>query len=388
MLYRRIGFWVLLLLVALNGQVVARTWVVDRYGSGDFGTIHNAMNACSDGDTISILPGRYADFHPFTAPAWTSEAIVGVSKDNLTFIGSGNMSTIIGPTERYLPDGVNPKPMAIASVDTINARFVNIGFENAYVCIYWTHGRLEVEGCRFGGYNIGIASFNEEGVQLVQSDFYSEESLPTGIATFAPCRFVDIEGCTFGGPIINERGIDLNGTTDITISDCNFDTESAMVFSNSSGTIENCSTTNNVGLSVWATSASQVELVGNQIFGSFSSVYVDGQSSVNGTGNVFSGGADHATIFISGQSQVNLNGNDILKNGLFAAKIGQYFGEIVVNDLTGNFWGTADADSIAGWIWDYNDDTITNSYIDYTPFAGGSVPIEERPLGSLKSMFR
>lgn len=95
-----------------------------------------------------------------------------------------------------------------------------------------------------------------------------------------------------------------------------------------------------------------------------------------------------ATVYITSQSQVTLSGNDIIKTGEYAAMIGQYFYEIQTNDLTGNYWGTSDPDSIAAWIWDYSDDPATRAHIDYIPFAPSTVPRESRSLGDLKALFR
>ena len=161
-----------------------------------------------------------------------------------------------------------------------------------------------------------------------------------------------------------------------------------MIFDNSSGTVTNCTTTEAVAQSVWATNASQVNLIDNQLHGNYSSIYVNAWSVVTGSGNIFTGGDVMGTIFISSQSQVTLNNNHILKSGDFAAKIGQYFYEIVTNDLTGNYWGTTDTDLIAEWIWDFSDDPVTRAYINFLPIAGGPLPTEKKTLGDLKAMYR
>ncbi len=384
---RRVLTWFVLLLLVLSEQSSAGIWYVDKDGSGDFVTIHDAMASCSTGDTIMIGPGRYDDFHPFTAPAWTTEVIVGITKDNLTFIGSGNSTTIIGPTEMYLP-GVIPDPMAIACVENINAEFINIGIENAKTGIHWSYGKVDISECRFEGCKYGVYLYNEEGASILGSEFYSEESLSKGVITFSPCGPVSISHCVFGGPSVNETGIAINGTNNVSIQGCNFYVKNAMIFASSSGTIQNCTTTQSVAQSVEAVDASQIDLMGNQFHGNYTSINVKGWSVVNGSGNIFTGGEDLATIYISSQSQVRLNGNDILKSGDYAAKIGKYHYEIVTNDLTNNYWGTSDPDSIAAWIWDYNDDPVTRAYIDYTPFSGSSVPTESAPFGSVKAMFR
>jgi len=152
--------------------------------------------------------------------------------------------------------------------------------------------------------------------------------------------------------------------------------------------VSNCATTEAVAQAVWVTGASQVDLLDNQLHGNFASIYVNAWSVVTGSGNVFTGGDVVGTIFISSQSQVTLNNNHILKSGDYAAKIGQYFYEIVTNDLTGNYWGTTDTDLIAEWIWDYSDDPVTRAYIHFSPIADGPLPTDNLSLDGLKAMYR
>ena len=59
-------------------------------------------------------------------------------------------------------------------------------------------------------------------------------------------------------------------------------------------------------------------------------------------------------------------------------------------DFTLNWWGTTDADEIAEWIWDGHDDSSGNLliYIDYIPFLGGPVRVEQHSLSAVKELFR
>jgi hypothetical protein len=343
------------------------------------------MQAASPGDTIMIGPGRYDDFHPLVAPAWTTEAIVPVTKDNLTFIGAGNESTIIGPTEMYLPGGlVHAK--AIATVENVHAKFVDIGIENAAHGLYWAYGGVEVEGCRFENYYSGIYMYGQGGGAVTDCEFYTESgSAPNGVVAFSPCGPVSISGCTFSG---DETGLYSSGTQGVVVSDCHFSSSRALIFSGSSGTVTNCTTTEGVSQSIWATSGSEVDLFGNQLHGNFASLYVDSWSVVTGNGNIFTGGDIVSTIHVSSQSLMTLNYNHILKSGEFAVTVGQYFYEITTNDLTNNYWGTTDTDLIAEWIWDHNDDTSLRGIIDFLPIADGPVPTDSATLGGIKAMFR
>lgn len=102
----------------------------------------------------------------------------------------------------------------------------------------------------------------------------------------------------------------------------------------------------------------------NQLHGDFVSMWCSGWSVVTGTGNVFTGGQELATVYISSQSNVTLNGNHILRGGQYAAMIGQYHYDIVRNDLANSYWGTSE------------------------PFSAVPLPAEKRSLDSFKSLFR
>lgn len=379
----------LILALVMVGQVEARTWHVEKDGSGDYSSIFWAMEAASEGDTILIGPGRYDDFHPLVAPAWITEAIVPVTKDNLTFIGSGKESTIIGPEVMYLPD-ITPKPMAIATVVDVEAKFIDIGIENSWTGIYWSDGRVEVEHCRFEDYRHGLLVFGPGGGAVVNSEFVSTSSVtsPACIFSSSPCGPLTISNCQFSGPFIGEHGIVIAGTHGVEIDSCQFNILSAMQFEGSSGTVSNCTTTDSVAQSIWVTSESQVEMFNNQLKGYFTSIYVDSGSQAIGSGNIFSGGQDLGTIYISTQSTVQLNDNHIFREGEYAVFTRWFFNDVVVQDLTNNYWGTTDPDLIDEWIHDQNDDPSVNTLVDYLPLADGPVPTDSATLGGIKAMFR
>jgi hypothetical protein len=57
-------------------------------------------------------------------------------------------------------------------------------------------------------------------------------------------------------------------------------------------------------------------------------------------------------------------------------------------NLTGNYWGTTSADSIAAWIWDRHDDPSIHTTVRYEPFSPTPLPNENRSMGDVKAMFR
>ena len=78
--------WLVLLSLVMPARALAASWTVDRYGTGDFTTIQDAIDAASDGDTISVLPATYA------------EAIDFSGKDIAVTSTDGSVRTTIEPS--------------------------------------------------------------------------------------------------------------------------------------------------------------------------------------------------------------------------------------------------------------------------------------------------
>jgi len=57
-------------------------------------------------------------------------------------------------------------------------------------------------------------------------------------------------------------------------------------------------------------------------------------------------------------------------------------------DMRYNYWGTADRDSIAAWIWDGNDDPEIHGFVDFVSASPVPLPAEKKSLGSVKSLYK
>ncbi len=77
------------LLIGLAMPARARTWHVEKDGSGDFTVIQAAVDAAAPGDTIRIGAGQFRETRPFTTPGWTENVNVAITTDRLTILGSG-----------------------------------------------------------------------------------------------------------------------------------------------------------------------------------------------------------------------------------------------------------------------------------------------------------
>lgn len=397
-----------LLLALAPAAAAARTWRVAPLGTVDcdFRDIQPAVVAAAPGDTISIAPGWYWTLHTITAPAWTEETIVPVTKDDLTFIGAGVGRTYIGMPHYYAPAGA--WPMVICSVEAHDATFRDITFLNMQTGIYWWQGRLTISNCSFQDLGTAVQCMADEGriedcafdvsnggtaISCGYTDAFTIERCAFtgaghGIAAGELAMDVTIADCTFNG-ILGPIGYALGSTgtvRDVTITDAYY--QGVAVGWDATVALENVSIT-------CLPSAAGV-LVGSGAMATLESVRCEGgQYGLTAAGfraisgrNLALAGATVAAFRSHGPGTVALRQSHLLPASGLAVDAFRYGPDYGVLDLTGNWWGTTDPDAIAALIRDGNDDPVNRAYVDYHPFAGGEVPVERTTWGELKASFR
>ena len=57
-------------------------------------------------------------------------------------------------------------------------------------------------------------------------------------------------------------------------------------------------------------------------------------------------------------------------------------------DMTNNYWGSSDPDSIQNLIFDRNDNEGACYYVDFEPFHDESTPNQNTSFGGMKALFR
>jgi len=157
----------------------------------------------------------------------------------------------------------------------------------------------------------------------------------------------------------------------------------------SSGRLENCEIQGSIGGFV-VTGPNAFHISENRISGQWYSLYLD--SNPGGTiveGNTLEGG-DWFTIGVFANDSVpTIINNDIIKGqGPAVTLESALMGNDLEVDLTNNYWGTTDAETIAEWIIDGNDDPSIHLFGIFEPFAGGSVPSQSMTLDALKALYR
>jgi hypothetical protein len=375
----------LLLVLVTAAPAAARTWRVAKDGSGDFAVIQAAVDAAAPGDTVSIGPGRFREKAPYTTPGWTEDVYVVVTKDNLTFIGSGQDVTIIGPATRLHTLPAHPKGFAILFVSS--ARIEGVSIENVADGIYQYQGRLEVRTCALSRCEIGLSAWTDAG--LIMNSCQADSNSSHGVVTFGPASNIRIAHSEF---VCNYIAISLaNGTTDALVEDCNIMNGGGVsITSGSDAVIRQSRFFDMIASAVYVSLGSSAVVSGNSVRRCGGGLVLNGGCHVSGTNNILDGSrAGQATLNIC-NSTLDFRGNHILKGEGPSVLLSCYSTpqEPVTVDLSGNYWGTASRDSIAAWIWDGNDDPAIRAFVDFEPFATEPLPAERKSLGSVKSLYK
>jgi hypothetical protein len=367
---------------------MARTWTVERDGTGDFIVIQDAILASSPGDTLLLGPGRYADHAPFQLGVTNFDTYVGVNVDNLTFIGSGPSLSIVGPAT---PNIVGFEPRGFAFGVGVNRLTIqDLMIENVRDGIYAEGGSLLLDNSLIRKCQWGAILINSLDSRVSTSTI---DSCETGIAALQASSGLSISEVMVNGPgdiafTIQQSssnaelaGIDVAGTT-----------AGISIVSGSSATIRDARMIT-TGVSLGVTGASVVDLAGSTLVSDLNAIFVAGQNSLLLASDSSIRGGSIAAIHMSTLGQATVSACDIVRNGAPAVVADDYrLPPIIEIDLRNNFWGTTEADSIAAWIVDGNDlhdPPLDPNYSNvlFDPFLEQSTPTVKRSLGSLKASF-
>jgi hypothetical protein len=377
----------ILLFAALQfGVAMAKTWTVERDGSGDFVVIQDAVFASSPGDTILLGPGRFPEHAPFQLGTTNLDTYVGVNVDALTIMGSGPADTIVGPTT---PDIVGFEPRGFAfGVNVAKLRVEDLRVENVRDGFYAADGSLCLDAVHIANCRNGVALLTAVNSRINATTI---DSCQTGISTFPGSD----------GLIVSDLFVLGSGTAIIAQQADNVLLERIDV----AGTIAGISTVSGTsatirdarllttGVSLGVTGASVVDLAGSTLVSDLKAIRVSGQNSLLlGSDNSFRGGS-FAVIHMAALGDAVISSSDILRGEGPAVFAEGYQFEPTFNiDLRDNFWGTTEADSIAAWIVDGNDlhdPPLDPNYSNvlFEPFREQSIPTVRSSLGSLKAGF-
>jgi hypothetical protein len=379
----RATIWLLVLLAAASCAEAA-TITVRRDGTGDYLTIQPALDATAEGDTVSIGPGVYTETE--AVPGMGFVVFGRITQSRLTIVGAGVEATVIGPAV-FAPDFQSGSPMGIAS-PAIHAQVAmrNLTIRNCYNGVA-INGSLQLDDCHFDGNDTAIwvnssAQDNFVNGCLVRGavSVHATSLAMWGGGHYAVdnCEFVqaspylanataEFRGCISRGP--SRLGF-LVSVGHCVIRDCRI-YEVEVGFS-----------TGSLGLS------SHAEIHDSLIAGSAIAVQIGPETSATFQNTTLQGGS-HSVIWADSPNELVVHGCDFVRGSGVVIRAGRFCSLGPVSyDLTNNYWGTTDEAQIQEWIVDVNDDPTTCATVQYSPFAGQSVPAEATSWGELKALFR
>lgn len=385
---------VALVSVILAQPAEARTWLVARDGSGDFSIIQDAVDAAASGDTIRIGPGRFDEGRIVQVPGWTDLVRVLVNVEELTLIGAGGDRTIIGQerewdlsqggqrgiqtavrwaTRRVVVDGIRFENMtyAINDDDIAELYIRNCSFSGNFYSVLDSDGILEIEDSRFENVKrngLHLSTWSQSRLFVARCSF---DHVPDGLwgpesVAIVGVANAEFANCNFRGGASGFTGV--SGTQSI-FRHCLFDGQTTFGVVSALGSsllVEDCALVNQ-GLAF--------QLSGNWdlLRTTVADVRV-GTLKINGPGN----GAASDCVFAKGERGV------VMDPALWDKRLGSE----IHYDMRNNWWGTDNPDSIRSWIFDHNDDPDCGYVIDWQPYTGQPVSVEQKSFGDLKSLFR
>jgi Right handed beta helix region len=379
--------WCLMLIIVVFATVPGlsqgRTWFVEKDGSGDYTIIQDAIDAAAAGDTVRIGPGRFDDYGTYTYPGGEYEIVANNTIGSLTIIGAGADVTYVGVATDdpvYLSAGffnvATPTDGSFSITDlSVEGKFFGFITENA--CEFL------VANCTFRDCTYAVESFVSGSVSVCQ--FIDIDDI--GISAFAPGRDLTVTNCEFVR--CGSYGFLFQGSPNMNVSSCTFtDCFVGGYFDISSGSVSDCS----FGIAPGGTGLGfdgngQVLISGCTISNAYRNLYIVGASNLIFEGNIFNP-TEAESINICNCTPVFHN-NHILPGSGYSVYLGCSLPSEGHLDLTNNYWGTTEPDSIAAWIFDANDVGGPRfGTVDFEPFSATPLPADRPSFEGFKAMFR
>ncbi len=396
-----LGFWI----QGWAVEALANTWFVDQIGESGVVTIQEAVDLAASGDTIRVGPGFYEDFHQVPAPLENENVVVHVTQEELTLIGAGPHETTIGQRIDWAGWQGPLRGILAGSVCFDNQRLNirDLGFEGVYSGVLFGEGGVfTANNCRFQRNHTGIAaysfSFQDADSALVQNCVFEpwDDMLSTQHIWTNGWNYLSVKDSFLQ---MQEIGI----TSQIRFEGKSLLVENCEMVDGRAGIVLACedATTRNVYFNSQefygvVTMGGVMTIQNCQVDDTRSALYendYEGRVRWAVSGLTVSNVSESTLKYISlGDGYIR---NSILARGeelvvkydLFSK--GNKRPDFPTFDMTDNWWGTTNADSIKAWIYDGVDDVDTGVLIDFEPFKTEPlVGVEETSLSGFKDLFR
>lgn len=362
-------------------------WRVEQDGTGDFTVIQDAIDAAWPGDTIRIGPGRFEEYADSGDP-WETYACLNIPK-NLTIVGSGAGVTVIGlpvwdPLFMWYVVGIYVAGTGVQ----ITVRDLTV--VNVFDGVRGEGQDLTISDCEFRACDYGVTAGGTGRTVVERCRFLDIHT--HGIIS-ADGRLLFVSDCEFvGDGGMTSDAICCNTPQGNVIRSCrgwNLRSGIQLEFGGWA-TVAGCEMTAQV-LALYIVEGTAAVVVDNVFTGSLRAAQCEG-AYLEARRNIFNGGSD-TCVWIG--CPVEFHGNHLINGGGSSLRVWWYrhgLTEPYDLDVTGNYWGTGDADQIAAWIEDYHDhdpsDDRFYAIARYAPFADQPVQTQPATWGAVKALFQ
>ena len=364
----------------------SRTWTVERDGSGDFSTLHPAVTAAADGDTVLIGPGLYTEQVEFVSPGFTAPVNCHFEDKGLTLIGAGRGVTVINAGEVGKSKVVQDYNMVILSRGRkIEIRDLTMGggFKGLELS-----GDLLME-------SVDIVDTSQGGVTCWESDLVIlrecrfERTAGYAVVSWTPGIRVEMYDCH---QVEGEGLLYLDGGGEGLAEDCTLQscTSGFGVVHGSTIVIRRCQATDHQRVAVYAATGGWAQVYDCVVEGPGTCLVASIDGRVTGSGNELSSSV-LPVLYGNSRGIIEIHECHLLRSGEAEYVDLQYYNPdhgVFYWDLTNNWWGTTDTAVIDEWIRDGHDDPSVSAFVLYEPFHGGPVSNEDMSWGGVKSLFR
>lgn len=366
----------------------ARTWYLEKDGSGDYTVIQDAVDAAASGDTIRIGPGRYEEFSTVEYPAGLYDVCLNTTLGSLTVIGSGVSETTIFVNELGSGD-YSAGIISRIQVEGQGLKVYDLTLEGGFYGAVAAAGYFMYQNCSMVSNHYGLRVFSATG-DVSTCRFENIDG--AGVGCFSNSHDCSVSQCTF----INcgDYGFYFQASPNMTVTDCEFiGCTMGGFYDISSGSISRCTfdvATGGTGLGFEGNGV--VSVTDCTISNARRNLFIVGASNVTFERNVFSPSTQESVLLSTCTPE--FHNNHILPGGSYSVLLDGFpdHTQDTHLDFTNNYWGTTEPDSIAAWIWDGNDFQVPfqgiYAVVDYEPFSTVPLDTEKESLGGFKSMFK
>lgn len=194
----------------------ARTWRVEKDGSGDFTVIQHAVDASASGDTIMIGPGRYSEYtdHTYAGNLW--HTYVHMVSGSLTLIGAGAGATVIGAESAGTWESWEYATGIFYWPATTNSELVleYLTVEDVVIGAYAESGAVEISNCTFRRTTYGVWTHTPGLVHACSLEGIYE----IGIITSSPSHDVSVTRCEIRD---TRRAFNFSGVASVAVRENN-----------------------------------------------------------------------------------------------------------------------------------------------------------------------